>query len=168
MRLVIWLALFSSTFALLGCAFTQTTEAKIPPVEVPKKSEAPKSVNPAPSPPPKPVVHVVKSADGKIEGEMVGAPIPGSKFFRLQIGMTLEQVEKLIGPATVKDSRITGKQFQPFHFGGDTQRTEVFYKNEGQLTFSNTNPDSAPDTLIRIVINPEARGLEGVPPGSAK
>jgi hypothetical protein len=100
----------------------------------------------------------VKSADGLIKGEVIGTPAPGSKFDKLQIGMSLEQVEKLIGQPNDTDSRITGKQYQPFYFGGDTQRTEAFYKGEGQLTFSNRHPDSAADTLIRIMVNPNATG----------
>jgi hypothetical protein len=100
----------------------------------------------------------VKSADGSIKGEIIGTPAPGSKFDKLQIGMTLEQVKKLIGQPNDTDSRITGKQYQPFYFGGDTQRTEVFYKGEGQLTFSNKHPDNAADTLIKIMVNPNATG----------
>jgi hypothetical protein len=103
-------------------------------------------------------IRMVKSADGLIKGEIVGTPAPGSKFDKLQIGMTLEQVEKLIGQPNDADSRITGKQYQPFYFGGDTQRTEAYYKGEGQLTFSNTHPDSAADTLIIILVNPNATG----------
>lgn len=105
-----------------------------------------------------PAAQAVKSADGLIKGEIVGTPAPDSKFAKLQIGMTLEQVENLIGRPNDTDSRITGKQYQPFHFGGDTQRTEAFYKGEGQLTFSNTQPDSAADRLIRITVNPDATG----------
>ena len=104
----------------------------------------------------KAAVRSVMSADGLVKGEIVGTPAPDSKFSRLQIGMTLEQVEKLIGRPNNSDSRITGKQYQPFYFGGDTQRTEAFYKGEGQLTFSNTHPDSAADTLIRIMVDPSA------------
>lgn len=70
--------------------------------------------------------------------------------------MTMKQVEHLIGKPDKSDSRITGKQYQPFYFGGDTQRTEAFYKSEGHLTFSNTRPDSTPDTLIRITVYPDA------------
>jgi hypothetical protein len=103
-------------------------------------------------------IRKVKSADGTINGEIVGTPAVGSKFDKLQIGMTLEQVKNLIGQPDKTDSRITGKQYQPFYFGGDTQRTEAFYKGEGQLTFSNTHPDSVPDTLIRILVNPNATG----------
>lgn len=106
----------------------------------------------------KPAVRSVMSADGLIKGEIVGTPAPASKFSQLEIGMTLDQVEKLIGPPSNSDSRITGKQYQPFYFGGDTQRTEAYYKGEGHLTFSNTRPDSAPDTLIRITVNPDSNG----------
>lgn len=98
------------------------------------------------------------SADGLIKGEIVGTPVPASKFSKLQIGMARKQVEYLIGPPNNSDSRITGKQYQPFYFGGDTQRTEAYYKGEGQLTFSNSRPESAPDTLIRIWFNPNATG----------
>lgn len=98
------------------------------------------------------------SEDGLVKGEIVGTPASGSKFAQLKIGMKLEQVENLIGSPNRTDSRITGKQYQPFYFGGDTLRTEAYYKNEGRLTFSNIQQDSAADTLIRIVVNPEAGG----------
>jgi hypothetical protein len=101
----------------------------------------------------------VLSEDGLIKGEIVGTPSPDSKFAQLKIGMKLEQVESLIGRPNNTDSRITGKQYQPFYFGGDTQRTGAFYKGEGQLTFSNMHPDSAADTLIRIMVNPNATGI---------
>ncbi len=131
--------------ALQGCASPQkveTAKAKSPHAKAKPKAEA----------------RTVISADGLVKGEIVGTPAPGSKFAQLQIGMKLERVENLIGQPNHMDSRITGKQYQPFYFGGDTQRTEMFYKNEGQLTFSNLQQDSAADTLIRIVVNPESGG----------
>ncbi|MDH4234871.1 MAG: hypothetical protein OEV15_07040 [Gallionella sp.] len=69
------------------------------------------------------------------------------------------EVEKMIGRPDDVSSHITGKQFRPFYFGGDTQRIEAYYKNEGQLTYSNTNNFIAPDTLIRIEANPKATGI---------
>ena len=128
---------------LFGCASRQKAETN---KSTPARSVAKAAVRPA------------VSADGLIKGEIVGTPAPDSKFAQLKIGMTLKQVENLIGPPNNSDSRITGKQYQPFYFGGDTQRTEAFYKGEGQLTFSNIRPDSAPDTLIRILVNPNATG----------
>lgn len=103
-------------------------------------------------------IREVKTKDG-IEGEIIGAPAPKSKFARLEIGMRQIQVENLIGRPDDLSNHITGKQFRPFYFGGDTQRIEAFYKGEGQLTYSNTNNFSVPDTLIRIEANPKATGI---------
>lgn len=141
-----WLVLIVCLAALSGCASRQKVETTKSAAETAKTTGAKIPGRP------------VKSADGSIDGEIVGIPAPGSKFAQLQIGMTISQVEDLIGKPNNTDSRITGKQYQPFYFGGDTERTEAFYKNEGQLTFSNIHPDSAADTLIRIVVNPEASG----------
>ena len=88
---------------------------------------------------------MVKSKDGTIEGEIVGTPAPKSKFAKLQIGMTPEEVEKLIGKADETDTHMTGKAFIPFHFGGDKRRLQAFYKREGQLTYSNTNNFVSPN-----------------------
>ncbi len=150
-----WLIATVCFISLFGCASRQKAEVTKSSAEttLPSKSK------PATTPPAaKAVVRAVKSADGLIDGEIVGIPAPGSKFSQLQIGMTRAQVENLIGRPNNTDSRITGKQFQPFYSGGDTQRTEAFYKNEGQLTFSNIHSDDAADTLIRILVNPNATG----------
>ena len=137
----IWLILAACSIFLFGCVSQQKAKTTVSPAKTTKaKSE----------------VRAVKSEDGLIDGEIVGTPVPGSKFSKLKIGMSLEQVKNLIGQPNNTDSRITGKQYQPFYFGGDTQRTEAFYKNEGRLTFSNIQPDSAADTLIQIMVNPDA------------
>jgi hypothetical protein len=136
-----WLILAACSIFLFGCASQQKAKTTISPAKTTKaKAE----------------VRAVKSEDGLIDGEIVGTPVPDSKFAQLKIGMSLEQVKNLIGQPNHTDSRITGKQYQPFYFGGDTQRTEAFYKNEGRLTFSNIQPDSAADTLIQIMVNPDA------------
>lgn len=143
---------------LFGCASRQKAETTKSPAETTKTAKPKPALTPSAA---KAAARAVKSEDGLIDGEIIGIPTPDSKFSKLKIGMTLEQVKNLIGRPNNTDSRITGKQFQPFYFGGDTQRTEAFYKNEGQLTFSNTQPDSAADTLIRIVVNPAATGKKG-------
>lgn len=127
--------------ALQGCASQKAETAKAKPGHPAAKRRAD--------------ARIVMSDDGLVKGEIVGTPAPGSKFAQLKIGMKLQQVEGMIGLPYRTDSRITGKQYQPFYFGGDTQRTEAFYKSEGQLTFSNLQQDGAADTLIRIVVNPE-------------
>ena len=101
----------------------------------------------------------VKSKDGKVEGEIFGTPARRSKFAKVQIGMSRNQVEKLIGVPDDSDSHVTGRQFAPFYFGGDTQRYEAFYKGEGQLTYANNTRFSAPDTLIVITVDRKEKGV---------
>lgn len=128
---------------LFGCALSHKPEPnKAPPPPIPSPTKA--------------VGRTVMSADGSVKGEIFGTPAPDSKFSKLQIGMKMSQVGNLIGRPTRTDSRITGKQYQPFYFGGDTLRTENYYKGEGQLTFSNMHPDNEADTLIRIIVDVNA------------
>lgn len=138
-------------FALIvGCATQQKTDT----------TQTSSTAKPAPAATAStPGGRVVKSRDGTIEGEIVGKPAPKSKFAKLQIGMTPEEVEKLIGRPDATDTHITGKSFIPFHFGGDTQRLEYFYKREGQLSFANTNNFIAPNALIKIVVDTKATGI---------
>jgi hypothetical protein len=70
------------------------------------------------------------------EGEVVGKPAAGSKFAKLKLGMTLSQVEKLIGPPTKQWQHPTGKASIPFYFGPDRWVIQCAYKHEGVLTFN--------------------------------
>jgi hypothetical protein len=135
---------------LIGCATQHKTDTAKTSDNTKPSSDATK---------PTPTGHIVKSKDGSIEGEIVGTVTPKSKFAKLQIGMTPEEVENLIGRPDNTESHVTGKGFIPFHFSGDTQRLEAFYKHEGQLTFSNTNNFIAPNALIKIEANPKATGI---------
>ena len=83
------------------------------------------------------------------EGEIVGKPAPGSKFSKLKPGMTLKQVEKLIGPPTQQWQRPTAKLAIPFYFGPDRWVMEYSYKKEGLLTFNYGEEQF----LTRIVVN---------------
>ncbi|HYS75143.1 MAG TPA: hypothetical protein VEM38_03490 [Burkholderiales bacterium] len=101
----------------------------------------------------------MKSKDGKVDGEIFGTPAARSKFAKLEIGMSRTQVEKLIGGPDDSASHITGRQFTPFYFGGDTQRHEAFYRNEGQLTYTNRSRYGVPDTLLIISVDTKATGV---------
>ena len=83
------------------------------------------------------------------EGEIVGKPAPGSKFAKLKLGMTLKQVEKLIGPPAQQWQRPTAKLAIPFYFGPDRWVMEYSYKKEGLLTFNYGEEQF----LTRIVVN---------------
>ena len=77
-----------------------------------------------------------KAAAASVEGEIIGKPAPNSKFAKLKIGMTLPQVEKLIGPPTKQWQHPTGKMSIPFYFGPDRWVIQYAYKGEGVLQFN--------------------------------
>ncbi|NUZ04255.1 hypothetical protein [Piscinibacter koreensis] len=94
---------------------------------------------------------VVKSRDGRFEGEIVGTIAPGSRFSKLSIGMEQNEVLSLIGGPDSVNTHETGKRWIPFYYGNDVRRIEVFYKGEGCLTFTGGNPwGGGGNELIRI------------------
>jgi hypothetical protein len=139
---------------LFGCASRQKTDT---PAASTSSSQSTTSTKAAPAPAARADVRKVKSKDG-VEGEIFGTPAAKSKFARVEIGMSRTRVERLIGGPDDSETHITGRQFQPFYFGGDTQRYEAFYKDEGQLTYSNNSRGSAPETLIIILVDTKADG----------
>lgn len=90
-----------------------------------------------------------KSESAPAEGAIVGKPAKDSKFAKLKIGMTLPQVERLIGPPTKQWQHPTGKASIPFYFGPDRWVIQYSYKKEGILTF-NAGGDQS---LTRIEVN---------------
>jgi len=148
---------------LFGCASSKKTDAPPPAATGSKAAAAPaasSSKATAAAAPARTDGRKVKSKDGKVDGEIFGTPAAKSKFAKLQIGMSRTAAEKLIGVPDDSDTHITGRSFTPFYFGGDTQRYEAFYKNEGQLTYSNDGRFSAPDTLIIISVDRKATGVK--------
>lgn len=102
-----------------------------------------------------PNMRVVKSRDGKFDGEMVGVAAVNSKFAKLQIGMELNEVTKMIGGGDSQYRHETGKRWIPFYFGNDVQRIVVTYNNEGCLAFTGGNQFGAGgNELIRITADP--------------
>jgi len=141
---------------LFGCASRQKTDTP-PPAAASSSSQSTTSTKAAPAAAARTDVRKVKSKDG-VEGEIFGTPAAKSKFAQVEIGMSRARVERLIGAPDDSESHITGKQFRPFYFGGDTHRYQAFYKNEGQLTYSNNSMGSAPETLIIILVDRKADG----------
>ena len=98
---------------------------------------------------------VVKSRDGKFDGEIVGTPARNSKFAKLQIGMQMDEVTALIGGPDNMIRHETGKRWIPFYFGSDAQRLQVLYRGEGCLTYTAGNVfGGGANTLIRITATP--------------
>jgi hypothetical protein len=70
------------------------------------------------------------------EGEITGLPAAGSKFARLKIGMSRDEVFSLIGHPTFQGAYVTGKAWIPFYHGSDRVRWEATYNGQGRLIFS--------------------------------
>jgi len=79
-----------------------------------------------------------KKADKKDEDKtgVIGKPAPGSKFSKLKLGMTMNEVFSKIGRPDGQWERPTGKAHIPFYFGDDRWVIECSYKREGRLTFN--------------------------------
>jgi hypothetical protein len=85
------------------------------------------------------------------EGEITGKPVAGSKFARLQIGMTLAQARDLAGQPTDQGAHVTGKAFIPFFYGSDRYRYEMVYKGHGRLIFAGSAGYDSNAHLIWII-----------------
>lgn len=90
-----------------------------------------------------------KDKKEKAKGSVVGTPAPGSKFSKIKIGMTMNEVFAKIGHPHAKWQRPTGKSEIPFYFGDDRWVIECSYKGEGRLTF-NSGGEQA---LTKIEVN---------------
>lgn len=83
---------------------------------------------------------VVKSADGSYTGEIIGKPLPNSKFAGLKIGMQMNEVQSYMGRGPDRwHTYESGKRWIPFYFGNDARRMQVLYKGEGCLIFTEGN-----------------------------
>lgn len=96
---------------------------------------------------------------GDWEGEITGKPAPGSKFTKLQIGMSMRQVTDLVGRPTDEGAYMTGKAWIPFYWGSDRHRYEMVFKNQGRLIFAGGSlGDYTGGNLIWIIHNPTEGG----------
>lgn len=82
------------------------------------------------------------------EVAVVAKPAPAGKFAKLKIGMTLNQVERLMGRPAKQWQHPTEKAKIPFYFGPDRWVIQYSYKGEGVLTFNSGGEQLL--TLIEI------------------
>ena len=81
-----------------------------------------------------------KSRDGSFSGEILGTPVPNSKFAKLRIGMHMNEVQNVFNRAPDRlHSYESGKRWIPFYFGNDARRMQVLYRGEGCLIFTGGN-----------------------------
>lgn len=105
--------------------------------------------------PSKPNAKIVKSRDGTYTGEVIGTPPAGSKFAKLQIGMSTSETQEVLGRTPDRfHSYESGKRWIPFYFGNDARRMQVLYKGEGCLIFTGGNIwGGAGGDLIQIEVD---------------
>lgn len=82
---------------------------------------------------------LVKSRDGRFDGEVFGQASVGGKFAKVQIGMEFSEVTNLIGAPANMSRHETGKRWIPFYYGNDVQRMQTLYKGDGCLVFTGGN-----------------------------
>ncbi|MDQ6628135.1 MAG: hypothetical protein M3Z29_06760 [Pseudomonadota bacterium] len=92
------------------------------------------------------------------DGEITGKPAPGTKFTKLQIGMSRKQVMDIVGTPTDEGAYVTGKAFIPFFYGGDRYRYEVVYKGQGRLIFAGSAGFDSNAHLIWIIHSAAEQG----------
>ena len=144
MTLLFRVSVLAALVFIAGCAnqpaSTKTSEPAVAPVT--KSSEVNTSTP--------------KSKESRAEGQIVGTPSKNSKFAKLQPGQTFRQVGELIGQPDDITRHETGKRWIPFYYGGDAQRLQVYYKNEGCLTYTGGNVfGGGGNELIRITVDPK-------------
>ncbi len=117
-----------------------------PPAPAPEPANAKgkknaKNAKPAPAPAAVPVASAAPAA-----AEPAARSVDLSQ---VQVGMSQQQVDALLGPPTAQTQRMTGKQWQPFNFGArDLQRMMYLYKGVGRVEFS---LKSAYEGVFRVV-----------------
>ena len=145
----------SAVLMLAACASQQGAQTSPASSTAPAAGTASAGTTPAPTPYGTP--RLVKSRDGRFDGEVIGNPAPNSKFAKLQIGMKMNEVTALIGAPDDMVRHETGKRWIPFYFGSDAQRMQVLYKGEGCLTYTAGNVfGGSGNDLIRITATPRA------------
>lgn len=152
------LATLAAVALLAACGSKPTNPEASAPAPSAAASTAPAAPGTPAAKAPAANTRIVKSRDGKLEGELVGTPARGSKFAKLQIGMRMSEVNSLIGTPDDLDRHETGKRWIPFYFGSDAQRMQVLYKGEGCLTYTGGNVfGGGGNELIRISADPSVR-----------
>lgn len=126
---------------LSACASRQVKTVAAPASRPPAKEISAKETIPA--------KEVIKTEEPLVDSNIIGRPLPGGKFSRLKIGMTLKQVEKLIGSPN-RQWKHPGEKpsISPSH-DSDHGDIQYSYTHEGVLTFSH---DEEP-LLTRILVN---------------
>ena len=106
-----------------------------------------------------PASRIVKSIDGKYTGEVIGVIAEGSRYSKLKIGMSTDDVQAVFGRTPDRSHTYeSGKRWIPFYFGNDARRMQVLYKDQGCLIFTGGNAwGGGGGDLIQIEADPSGK-----------
>lgn len=143
----LYIAIAAAALVSAGCSSTSTPSSSGNTAAAPS---APATAAPAGT------TKIVKSRDGKFDGELIGTPASDSKFAKLAIGMQTTEVQDVMTRAPDRSHTYeSGKRWIPFYFGNDARRMQVLYKGEGCLIFTGGNIwGGAGGDLIQIQVDP--------------
>lgn len=114
-----------------------------------------KTSEPSAAPVTKSAEPITSKSKENTPGQIIGTPAKNSKFAKIQPGLTFRQVGESIGQPDDMTRHETGKRWIPFYYGPDAQRLQVYYKNEGCLTYTGGNVfGGGGNKLIRIIADP--------------
>lgn len=128
-----------------AAAASTAKAAEAPPPAASGSSTAGKVCNPC----------VVKSRDGKFDGEVYGNIPAGSKWAQLRIGMEQPEVERLLGVSNEVHAYPTAKAWIPFYFGTDSTRYEVRYRGQGSVSYTGGSWGGGRGILMMINYDPK-------------
>ena len=85
-------------------------------------------------------------------------PPANSPLAKVQVGMSEQEVEKLLGPPTSQNEYVTGKAFIPFYYGEDRWRRSFFYQGLGRIVFAGSGGFSRDVRVERVEYDPNEPG----------
>jgi hypothetical protein len=85
-------------------------------------------------------------------------PPPSSPLSKVQVGMSQQEVENLLGRPTDENEYVTGKAFIPFYFGPDRTRVGYFYRGMGRVVFAGGKGFSRNWHVERVEYDPNETG----------
>jgi hypothetical protein len=85
-------------------------------------------------------------------------PPPNSKLAKVQVGMSVRDVEQILGPPNDENAYVTGKAFIPWYFGPDRVRHAYFYRGLGRVVFEGSGGFSMSWHVQRVEYDPNEPG----------
>lgn len=88
-----------------------------------------------------------------------GTPPPAdSPLAKIQVGMSVRDVEDILGRPNDENVYVTGKAFIPFYFGPGRARHAYFYRGLGRVVFDGSGGFSASWHVQRVEYDPNEPG----------